>query len=250
MILIKLTGGLGNQLFQYAYGKALSLKKKERLVLDTSWYKGRLNRVYLLDNFMIDAPVASWFTRTYRKNQILQDHTGEWHSEKYFKEYAQIIRDNFKLKTPPSKKAADLLQHINSVNSVSLHLRGTDYVTGNKSAFHGTASPEYYSQAVALMREKVQNPHFFIFTDDTPWARVHIQFPEPFTLVSESKNTACEELALMAFCKHNILANSTFSWWAAWLNPHKDKIVVAPSRWFADEKANASDILPSSWIKI
>jgi hypothetical protein len=249
MVIIKLTGGLGNQLFQYAYGRVLSLKKNEKLILDTHWFRGRLNRSYMLNNFAIKAFATPLYTLIF-KTGYLEDTQGEWHSEKYFKDYSDVIRKELTLKRPFSPKAAEFLQKINSTNSVSLHLRGTDYVVGNKSAFHGTASPEFYSKAIARIKEKVSNPHFFIFTDDLAWAKEHIEFPEPHTIVSEAHNPPEEELMLMAACKHNIIANSTFSWWAAWLNPNGGKMVVAPSRWFADEKANASDILPPSWIKI
>lgn len=250
MIIVKLMGGLGNQLFQYAFGRAFSLDEKKSFYLDTSWYKGRINRKYMLDHFNIRASKISWWFGYFPFNKRLEDMTGEWHSEKWFKQYANIIREDFTLRDPLSPKAEKFLQQIKSTNSVSIHLRGTDYVHGNKSAFHGTATPIFYDQAVQFIIKNVTAPHFFIFTDDIPWAKAHITFPEPHTFVSEAQCPPHEELALMSACKHNIIANSTFSWWAAWLNKNESKIVVAPSRWFADEKANASDILPTSWIKI
>ncbi len=249
MIIIKLTGGLGNQLFQYAYGRALSLKKNEKLMLDTRWYHGRISRSYMLNYFNIKAWATPLYSLFFKKG-YLEDTTGSWHSEKFFKEYEETIRKELTLKHSLSSKAQEFSNKITSTNSVSIHLRGGDYVTGNKSSFHGTSSPEYYSKAIELIKQKVSSPHFYIFTDDLEWAKQHITFPEPFTVVSEAKCHPQEELTLMSSCKHNIIANSTFSWWAAWLNGNKDKIVIAPSRWFADEKANASDILPSSWIKI
>ncbi len=144
----------------------------------------------------------------------------------------------------------NVTNHITDENSVSIHIRGGDYVRGKKSSFHGTCSPEYYIQAIAEIRQKVSDPHFFIFTDDIEWARSLITFPEPFTLVSDPSNPPHEELILMLVCKHNIIANSTFSWWAAWLNPNPNKVVIAPKKWFADEKMSSSDILPALWIRI
>ena len=248
MIIIKLMGGLGNQLFQYAYGRAFSLDKNEKMKIDTTWHKGRLNRPYLLDHFNIAGGKTSWFDSLFHKK--IEDTTGAWHSEKYFKKYADIIRKELTLKNSLGEKSQRIFNQIQGANSVSIHLRGTDYVHGNKSSFHGTPSPEYYEKSVELIKQKVSDPHFFIFTDDIPWAKQHITFPEPHTLVSISANPPQEELMLMSACKHNIIANSTFSWWAAWLNGNMEKIVIAPSRWFADENANASLILPPSWTKI
>ncbi len=234
MILIKLTGGLGNQLFQYAHGRALSHIKKESLYLDTSWYKGRIDRTYLLGNFHINAKVANLFQKLF-KTPI----AGDFQNEKCFKEIESILRQELVLKRIPDT--------VQDPDSVSIHLRGNDYVRGKKSAFHGTCSPEYYKQAIDLVHSRVSKPHFYIFTDDLPWAKEHIPFPEPFTIMSGG---TVEELILMASCRHNIIANSTFSWWAAWLNKNPEKIVIGPKVWFADEKMGTSDILPASWIRI
>ncbi len=250
MILIKLMGGLGNQLFQYAYGRTLSLEKKERLVFDTSWYKGRINRTYMLDHFKIEATKAGILTRMLHKKETLVDTSGSWHNENYFKKYEGKIRKELSFKNPLSKFNQEIFSKIQTTNSVSIHIRGGDYVSGNKSSFHETCSADYYSSAIAIIREKVSNPHFFIFTDDINWAKGLMQFPEPFTFVSSPDNPPHEELALMSSCKHNIIANSTFSWWAAWLNPNPDKTVIGPSKWFANEKNGNSDILPASWIRI
>lgn len=242
MVIIKLTGGLGNQLFQYAYGRALSLERNESFFLDTSWYRGRKDRAYLLNNFSIHTRLTNIFHRIFCKKSYLQDTRGEWHSEKYFIKYADIIRKDLELKILPEQQF--------EMNSVSIHLRGGDYVRGNKSNFHGTCSPEYYAEAIKSIRERIQNPHFYIFTDDIEWARNHIQFPEPYTLVSNGSIPPYKELILMSNCKHNIIANSTFSWWGAWLNKNPDKIVIAPKKWFVDEKIDVSGILPSSWIQL
>ncbi len=250
MIIIKLTGGLGNQFFQYAYGRSLSLRQNKNLILDTSWYKGRLNRHYMLDLYNIEAREASWLTRFFKKKEILEDTGGNWHSEKFLSEYADHIKKELTLKNPLSAQSEDFLRHIQSVNSVSIHVRGGDYIRGSKSAYHSICPPEYYAAAIKLIQEKIPAPHFFIFTDDLSWTQEHIEFPTPHTVVSETENPPEEELALMSACKYNIIANSTFSWWAAWLNRNPEKIVVAPSKWFTDEKINSSDILPASWIRI
>ncbi len=238
MILVKLTGGLGNQLFQYANGLTLAHRNNEKLCLDISWYKGRTDRAYLLDNFNISGQPVGFFQKLFRKPIV-----GDFQSELYFKEIETKVRKEFTLKKPLTNLITDL-------NSVSIHLRGTDYVRGKKNGFHGTCAPEYYIEAIRIMREKLPTAHFYIFTDDLPWAKEHITFPEPNTVVSGPTRQPHEELMLMASCRNNIIANSTFSWWAAWLNPNQSKTVIGPQKWFADEKIDTSDILPSSWKRI
>jgi hypothetical protein len=240
MIIVKLMGGLGNQLFQYAHGKAVEKDRKEPLLLDISWYKGRTDRLYMLDAFNIDAKVANLFHRFSTKNRII----GDFQSEKYFKNIEDIIRKEFTLKKILSSNP------IRDPNAVSIHLRGGDYVKGNRSNFHGVCGPEYYSDAIALIHTHVDSPHFYIFTDDLPWAQNHIKFPEPFTIISKTNSDPCEELVLMSSCKHNIISNSTFSWWAAWLNRNPEKIVIAPRKWFNDATMPSEDIIPSEWIQL
>ncbi len=243
MIIIKLTGGLGNQLFQYSYGRALSLETGETLLLDTSWYKGRRDRTYLLDNFSIHSKKANIFHKLLCSGSYIEDTRGEWHSEKHFLKYASTIASDLTPKksiTPESSMR----------NSVSIHLRGGDYVQGDKSNFHGTCSPEYYTGAIQYIKDKISNPHFYIFTDDIGWAKKYINFPEPYTFISDSTHLVHEELILMSQCEHNIIANSTFSWWAAWLNNNPEKIVIAPKKWFNNQDIPSDDIVPASWITI
>ena len=251
MIISKLQGGLGNQLFQYAYGRALSNKNNIELYLDISWYKGRIDRKYILDRFNIEAKIANRFdvfkTRLLSPSNYI---IGDYQSEKYFKDIENIIRKEFVLKDEISDKYKDIIEKMKSHNSVSIHLRGGDYVLGKKSGFHGMCSPEYYREAINTMKNRVVDVHFFIFTDDIKWAEKHIDFPNPHTLVSDTSSRPEKELILMSLCKHNIIANSTFSWWGAWLNNNKDKIIIAPKKWFSNEKIDTSDILPSTWIKI
>ncbi len=251
MIIIKLTGGLGNQLFQYAKGRADSIKNKEDLLLDISWFKGRIDRSYLLDNFNIKAKIASKLnilvTSIFNKRKYL---IGDWQSEKNFVDISEIIRKEFKTKLDKNIYNNDNLRLIQSTNSVSIHLRGGDYVRGKKSSFHGTCSPDYYSKAIDYIKKEVKAPYFIIFTDDLDWAKKHISFPEPFLVVKSDVHKPYIDLFLMSQCKYNIIANSTFSWWAAWLNNNDKKTIIAPRKWFNDEKIDTSDILPESWIKM
>lgn len=254
MIIVKLQGGLGNQLFQYAHSKSVALKLGEKLLLDTTWYKGRINRMYMLDHFNISAREANilemLFVKIFSKKNYLVDLTGQWHSESYFENYAYNLRHELVLKRTMSENSKHLLGQILGTNSISIHIRGGDYVRGNKSGFHKICSKEYYRKAVELINQSVSTPHFFIFTDDLPWAQGQFEFPAPYTIIGNPKNPDDEELILMSACKHNIIANSTFSWWAAWLNSNKNKKVIAPEKWFNDDKLNTKELTPPSWIRI
>lgn len=248
MIIVKLTGGLGNQLFQYVWGKSIAQKNNEKLLIDISWYKGRLNRKYMLNYFNIDSKQANYiithFIKIFNKDKYLQsDRTNEWQSTVFLKNIENNIRKEFTLKNPPKNL-------FGGEESVSIHLRGGDYVVGNKSNFHGVCSPEYYTQAIKQIRSKTKSPHFYIFTDDLTWAEKHIDFPIPFTLISNDVRTPYEEMILMSLCRHNIIANSTFSWWAAWLNNNHDKIVISPKKWFSDESNSKENLIPETWIQI
>lgn len=250
-------GGLGNQLFQYAYGKALSLEKNEEMSLDISWYRGRISRTYMLKHFAITSEEVSPFklftVKLFSKEKYLSDPLGEWHKEKYFKKYSDVIRKEFTLKEPLSDTSTTLLKKIRATNSVSIHLRGGDYLLGNKSGFHSICSPEYYTDALEIISKEISSPHFYIFTDDIPWAKEHIKLPVEHTFVSNGTNPPHEELFLMSSCKHNITANSTFSWWAAWLGTTEKnggKIVITPKKWFNDSALDTSELLPPNWIQL
>lgn len=251
MIISKLSGGLGNQLFQYAHGKACALKNNEKIALDISWYSGRIDRDYMLNAFNINTPIATKVdvlkTKLFSSKKYLY---GDFQSEKYFKDIEGQIRNEFTLSKKLSAESELLLSAINSTNAVSIHLRGGDYARGPKAQFHGTCPPEYYSHAIEMIRTKISSPHFYIFTDDIAWAEKHITFPKPYTLVSNALRLAYEELILMSACKHHIIANSTFSWWGAWLNPKPQKIVIAPQKWFTSMIDDSKNIIPDTWIKI
>jgi hypothetical protein len=250
MLIVKLTGGLGNQLFQYANGRAISIKNKTPLLIDASWYKGRIDRQYLLDKYNIKSRIATkleiFLTKIFNKKNYIQ---GDFQSEKYFENIKNIISEDYSIKEPIKDKE-DLINKIKSTNSVSIHMRGGDYVRGKRSSFHGTCSPEYYYKAIEEIKLNIDSPFFFIFTDDIPWAKNHIKFPEPNIFISNEENKPYEEIILMSYCKNNIIANSTFSWWGAWLNNNKNKIVIAPKKWFNNDSIDTKDILPKQWIKI
>lgn len=285
MIIIKLRGGLGNQLFQYALGKNLSLSNNAELKFDISDYKNNPDRHYCLNFFNIKTSLAgsteidnlkkssikklmeklkpykykSTITEKFgcfnpnilklKNNKYL---IGYWQSEKYFKNIEKIIRQEITLKDKPSNYFSELSSQINYANSVSLHVRRGDYVKNKKfSKIFNALDLNYYKKAVDLITQQINYPYFFIFSDDLSWAKDNLSLPCHHALVNADKKfNDCEELILMSLCKHNIIANSSFSWWGAWLNKNPNKIVIAPKKWFNDNSKDTSDLLPDNWIKI
>lgn len=183
-------------------------------------------------------------------DNILLD--GYWQSEKYFHDIASVIRSEYEICVAPDARNREVLCAISSCNAVSIHFRRGDYVTDGKTASrHGTCSDDYYKKAVALVATRVERPHFFAFSDDHAWVRESFKIPYPMTLIDHNNpDKAYEDLRLMSHCRHHIIANSSFSWWGAWLNPRADKIVIAPSRWFNESSSNTGDLLPASWLRI
>jgi hypothetical protein len=178
---------------------------------------------------------------------------GFWQNEKYFKDIRSTLLEEVDLKTKPSSKNAKWLNQIRSSNSISLHIRRGDYVE-NKSTnkFHGVMSPEYYQKGLTLLAKKTGQKDFklFIFSNDIEWCKQNLKFNYPVTFI-DGNNSGAEDMRLMKHCKHNIMANSSFSWWGAWLNQNPDKIVIAPKAWFQDKEANKeTDIVPPGWVRL
>ena len=178
---------------------------------------------------------------------------GRCQSEKYFTDAIVDVRHAFSFKKELSGKASELAKQIKSSNSVSLHVRRSDYVNfeKNKKSF-GETDLSYYKRAIEYIAERVEKPHFFVFSDDIAWCKENLKMQFPVIYVSDSsagpKNAF--HLELMSICKHNIIANSSFSWWGAWLNNNSDKIVVAPKRWYAGQDQKVTDIASQTWIKM
>jgi len=179
--------------------------------------------------------------------------SGYWQSEKYFTDDEVLIREDFKILEPTDEKNLDIAEKIKNSESVSIHLRGRDYITRNDTnRQHFTCDNSYYERSIHLIIDKVLNPHFFIFSDDPKWAKSFLKINYPFTFVEGNSwnKTSYEDLRLMSLCKHNIIANSSFSWWASWLNQNPDKIIIAPGKWFNDPLKNTDDLIPENWIRI
>lgn len=257
MIIVKLKGGLGNQMFQYAYGRKLSLKNKTILKLDKSllerpiWQRlaGIMARRYELGEFNINERFAGFWERVLKpKGSLYLD--GYWQSENYFKSIRKIILRDFALKKE-SNNFLKLKRLVANVNSVSIHVRRGDYVKRAVTRkYHGVLNLDYYRRAMELIVKRVKKPHFFVFSDDPLWVKENFKIGQAMIYVSgSSKLTNSEELILMSFCKHNIIANSSFSWWGAWLNKNPSKVIIAPKRWFRKERTE-SGIVPQGWIRV
>lgn len=289
MIVMRLKGGLGNQLFQYALGRALSLAKNTSLQLDTSSYKKDTLREYRLACFNISASasdrlpffatdskakhlnilfqkIRGLFSKPY---QIIKEKSfafdpsilncseqayldGFWQSEQYFSPFANIIRNDLSLKTPLTGKLKELAEQIALTNAVSLHVRRGDYVSNpTTTAYHGVCSAQWYEEAAKIMEEKVIQPTFFVFSDDYEWAKNNLRFQSPVVFIPPSPDgQEGNDMHVMSLCKHHIIANSSFSWWGAWLNPSPNKIVIAPKNWFVAGPKNTNDLIPDSWNRL
>lgn len=286
MIIVKLSGGLGNQLFQYALGRHLAVLNQTELKLDSSFPENShpwTYRSFGLDVFNIKAVKATeseiqqmigrrnlfqrfvtfWYNRSsaYRKEphfhfyepvlDLKDNHylEGYWQSENYFADVADLIRQELTLKSPLSGHSQAAKERIRQSNSVSVHIRRGDYLTCSKAnRYLQPCDLAYYQKAADYIGRHVENPVFFVFSDEPKWAKQH--FILPFPLYYEEGNAAHEDLLLMASCRHHIIANSTFSWWGAWLNQDPHKIVIAPQQWFSAGRFDTRDLLPESWIRL
>lgn len=295
MIVIRLMGGLGNQMFQYASAKALAHRLGTDLVLDTSWYDD-INQVdtprhYELDNFAMQAkflpkadipslddtpPTNSIFNRvkygiksrinkpkfniyqepkfSFNKELLSQpDNTylvGYFQSEKYFKNIRSVILQDFIFTNKLNSNNKSILNKINTTNSVALHVRRGDYISNkNANKVHGPKGLDYYAEAVEIIAKKIKHPTFFIISDDPSWCKDNIKLKHPTVYITEN-NKGIDDMHLMTHCQHGIIANSSFSWWGAWLNKNPNKMVIAPKKWFNDPSIEAQDVVPNDWIRV
>jgi hypothetical protein len=294
MIIVQLMGGLGNQMFQYAFGRSLEERLQTKIKFDLTFFNNQINnkdiptRYYELENFNVTISEASlWeinYYKSFGRNRIVRQvfkvrrkyissgnfyqeptpayqqgiedadkncyYSGYWHSEKYFNNIKPILadeltlKDNFQIETP-------LLDKIKKNNSISIHFRRGDYLTASVSKVLSTCALDYYQKAIIYIEQKIKDPYFFIFSDEPAWVEKNLKLKSPFEIVYENQGkNSYLDMILMSHCKHNIIANSSFSWWGAWLNCHEAKIVIAPAKWYNNTSFNTFDLLPDSWIKI
>lgn len=174
---------------------------------------------------------------------------GYFQSEKYFTTIEEQIRKDFTFKSPPGLENEYLLEKIQSTPSVSLHVRRGDYVLDPRiNLHHGVCDLTYYQRAIQEIEKRIKHPHFYVFSDDIPWVQANLKIGHHVDYVSHNQGAqSYEDLRLMSRCRHHIIANSSFSWWGAWLNSKTDKIVIAPGSW-TNIKLDFSDLIPSGWV--
>lgn len=293
MIISKLQGGLGNQMFQYIAGRVLADKLNTNFLVDTSlFYKNKIHNGYELEKiFYIDSPQASndqiksligWRStyfgykllkffnykyflgnNFYLENPLIKDINpnmtninsylfGDWQSEKYFISHEKLVRKQFNFKTKLSNKNKEIINFIRSKkNSVSIHIRRGDYISPvEPRGLHDVCTSDYYYSALKIIEEKKSKPYFFIFSDDIPWVKKNLNFDSNHHFIDHNKGSeSYNDLRLMSICNNQIIANSSFSWWGAWLNKNKRKIIIAPKKWLNSNILIGAD-LPNSWIKV
>jgi hypothetical protein len=292
VIIVNIIGGVGNQLFQYAFARSLTDKRGCLSKLDISGF----SRYYKLHNYSLNhfniqgvfsspqeanrfRPINRSLLKIYsifqsfrpklrqkyfkERNWFVFDSDvfrvntpvyfdGYWQNEKYFKEIERDIREELTFKTPPNEENILAMRKIKQVNAVSIHFRRGDYVASFFSRkIQAVCNLEYYRKAVELIGSKIQNPHFFAFSDDPNWVKENFKTNFPVTyLTHNNAEKNYEDLRLMSLCNHHIIPNSSFSWWGAWLNPNPEKIVIAPMSWSNLPGVDSSNATPLSWLRL
>lgn len=291
MITIILSGGLGNQMFQYAAARALSLRLGTGVMFDLYKLQKRskaVKRNYGLGIFDLKAKYVYslkniFFVKSYgylkkyrfgenilRASKFFHDKRasvydsgfeslssgnvlmGYFQNENYFKKYADVIRHDFYFDIRLSADKQSLEQKICFTNSVSIHIRRGDYM--NPDSNLQMLSLEYYYKAMEYISTKIKDPYFFIFSDDMEWVKQNfVPKNVSYTYIDPNKEDAAYiDMLLISKCKHNIIANSSFSWWGAWLNNNKNKMVIAPSVWYKNDSGDnyPEGFIPESWFVI
>lgn len=302
MNIVRIMGGLGNQLFQYAFGKSIAKESNKEVAYDLSWFD--LGADYDHDNLYLDyfetnyrvadeSEVNSIFPlgrrgkrlaeRYYKKSPLaaqtvfnyyrdIDPNTGYvqnagpfkfryspkvyqtgntayfdgyWQVKQYVDSVSELLRDELVFQEPSTDEDRKVLSQINQSDSVSIHLRRGDYTANNM-----TIPLDYYAEAIEKIQSRIEKPSFYVFSDDIEWVENELEINSDTTYVDHNNAETCyEDLRLMSECDHNIIANSTFSWWGAWLNQTENKTVIAPQIWLG-RQTDEVDLLPESWETI
>ena len=296
MIYLNLDGGLGNQMFQYAFARSLTLKYKTELffiekLLNKKIKNNQISRSFELDVFNIkkskvkltnlkktifffynlfnillvkfgfkNLQTSNYFVErnfSYNKgiNKIKKDCflSGYWQSPLYFQSVESIIRKDFIFPQIKESTNIEILKKIKKTNSVSIHVRRGDFLNTKDHGIHGVCSLRYYENAISYILSNTEKPVFFIFSDDQEWVKQNFNLVSNYYFVEgNTGKKSYLDMHLMSECKHNIIANSSFSWWGAWLNSNNEKIIIAPDKWFSNKTFNiqTNDLIPKNWIRI
>jgi hypothetical protein len=276
MVIVQIDGWLGNQMFQYAL--CLALRQNGAVVKPdiSSYSNGYLHNGYELEKlFNLNELYSSAAERNVHKRlgkllHLLTRHPykekpnwqwqyhegvnkikfgflkGYWQTEKYFENAATTVQQRFTFPSVKDEKNAATVQQIRNSNAVSLHIRRGDYITNERNC---SLNEDYYKQAIEIINNRISNPVFFIFSDDMEWARKNIPVQEAVYVQWNKGTNSYIDMQLMSLCQHNIIANSSFSWWGAWLNRHTDKMVIAPQQWMPHLTKNTA-VVPQHWIQV
>lgn len=272
MVVVKIIGGLGNQMFCYALYRSLK-EKGIKTKVDISFYNKqdnqdidkrelelekvfglKLDRINYLQSFLNDIEIRFGLKRVISDNMNgfqsevmnIKDGvlSGYWQSLKYSNHISSILRNDFSFDRPLSDKAKQILEKIRKTNSVSISVRRGDYLKV------GYVQPlEYYDKAISYIKTNVENPVFYCTSDDIEWCKnvwddsmVYIDWLDDYNQYFG--------MQIISECKHNIISNSTYGFWGAWLNDNKNKIVIRPSKWFKDPQKKKIDFWPEEWLVI
>jgi Glycosyl transferase family 11 len=292
-IITQIQGGLGNQLFQYATGRALAEQYRSDLILDIDWYQNTYQdvtpRSFELSKFAIKASVADSYPRVPRLSRlrktlqsllplqpfILQEKKhytfdgcvnqlslfkdqhlylrGYWQSYKYFEKIQNLLRLELTPNQGLDSAYGSYFDQISRAGSTMLHVRRGDYIhLAAASKVHQVVDINYYQAAMQKAFSMQENIQFFVFSDDLPWAKANLPFQEKLTFIegAQTHDDVIQELSLMRACQNHIIANSSLSWWGAWLKDREDGFVIAPSRWINDASAGVNDLLPPQWLRL
>ncbi len=281
MKIVKLKGGLGNQLFQYAFARAISSSKKREVYLDDSDYffsNHRVKRSFDLLEFNITLRISSklnfihkkyidwkiknrlvtfveqgiYFDENYLKRSGDFFFDGYWQSYKYFDFIRAKLQEEIVYKKKISSIAKKIQLQLKYKNTVAVHFRRGDYVSDqHTNDVHGFCTMDYYINAMTHMKTFIENPMYVIFSDEIAFVKNELGSREDFFYV-DGLSSHLEEFEIMKGCNHFIIANSTFSWWAAWLSSNDEKKVIAPKKWFKNEELERQsiDLIPEDWIRI
>jgi hypothetical protein len=286
-------GGLGNQFFQYAAGRALSARLGSSLSLDLTWHRrlprGATPRAFELGRYPIAATCLDpddehsprfWsmerfgcvvridgrlrWARSFRERglghdprmpRLGDDRTleGYWQSPRYFTEVADALRRELRPVTAMGAEDARVAGLIASDphQAVAVHVRRGDYLAGVHAEHHGLCGLDYYQRAFVHIRAAMRSPRFFVFSDDPAWVASQTDvFGDAVLVAHNGPETAYQDVRLMSLCRGHVIANSSFSWWGAWLSDHENKLVIAPARWHLGRGGDAADLTPPEWLRL
>lgn len=283
-VVVRLDGGLGNQMFQYAAGLDLAKRLGTTLYLDPRQYETYTLHGFALSDWNISATIAPsqilnqvrplrirlgqkmpfllGRSRFFKESSLAFDPAwhgiqhGKWllgyfQSEQYFSAARARLLQEFTLRKPLGTHAEQCSNAIQNSNAVAVHVRRGDYISNPVTLqIHGVCSPAYYQQAIQSITQRVEQARFFVFSNDPQWAQANIAWPVGTCFVNSGESSPAVDLALMAMCQHHIIANSSYSWWGAWLSLFDQGIKIAPQPWFDDPTYPEQTLVPAHWERI